>query len=177
MAALKERPVRSAAPTLAAALALAGALLASPSTALAQEGTPVPTPAPTPNCSDRFPAEGPAGVDLRLGCIVGELVGLYTASSRDDPPTLSAYVLVTAGSAALGVVLVLLALRLVTRRAARRLAPVTPSEWWICPSCHSVNATAASRCYACGSPPGDGPTLPTDRAPRTPQSLGGSSPG
>jgi hypothetical protein len=156
--------------TLALAAAVAVAL---PATSFAQDGTPEPTPTRPPTCSDRFPAEGPAGVDLRLGCIVGELVGLYTASSRDEPPTLSAYVITLTVGVALGAVLVLVALRVLARRASRRLAPVLSSEWWICPSCQSVNATTATRCYACGGPPGDGPTMVTDADPTMAHRPGG----
>ncbi|NJD28440.1 MAG: hypothetical protein FIA92_09095 [Chloroflexi bacterium] len=142
------------------AVAVASIALARP--AVAQDASPTPAPTRGLTCSERFPAEGPAGVDLRLGCIVSELVGLYTASSRDEPPTLSAYVIVlVAGIAAAGLAGAL-GLRIVARRASRRLAPVLPSEWWVCPSCHSVNPTAASRCYACGGPPGVGPTIPTE---------------
>ncbi|HSL98012.1 MAG TPA: Ran-binding zinc finger domain-containing protein [Candidatus Deferrimicrobiaceae bacterium] len=160
----------------AAGAALAVAIgLALPSRGVGQDATTEPTATRVPTCSDRFPAEGPAGVDLRLGCIVSELVGLYTASSRGEPPRLSAYVVVLAGGIAIGVLLVALGLRLLARRAAARLAPVTPTEWWVCPNCSSVNATSASRCYACGSPPGDGPTMATNRDPIPPSSPGRSS--
>lgn len=158
---------------LAAALALAATLAAPSAPIQAQDGSPLPAPTRAPTCSDRFPADGPAGVDLRLGCIVGELVGLYTAASGTEPPTLSAYVIVAGAAITIGVILGALALRLLARRASRRLAPVLPSEWWVCPSCHSVNPAAASRCYACGSPPGPGPMMATDPNPATPQSLSG----
>jgi hypothetical protein len=141
---------------------LGGGGLAIPAPMAGQDTTTEPTATRAPSCSERFPAEGPAGVDLRLGCIVSELVGLYTASNRGEPPRLSAYVLVLAGGVAAGALRVALALRLLARRASERLAPVTPAEWWVCPECQSVNATSASRCYACGSPPGDGPMLPTE---------------
>ena len=163
MAPLIARTLGRAAVAAAVALTLlVGGGLAIPDPAVGQEATTEPVATRAPTCSDRFPAEGPAGVDLRLGCIVSELVGLYTASNRGEPPRLSAYVLVLAGGIAAGALLVALALRLLARRASRRLAPVTPAEWWVCPECHSVNATSASRCYACGSPPGDGPTMPTE---------------
>ena len=162
MAPLIPRAFTRAAVAAAVALTLlAGGGPAIPDPAVGQEATTEPAATRAPNCTDRFPAEGPAGVDLRLGCIVSELVGLYTASDRGEPPRLSAYVLVLAGGVVVGVLLVAFALRLLARRAGRRLAPVTPAEWWVCPECHSVNATSASRCYACGSLPGDGPTMPT----------------
>ncbi len=160
---------------LALALVLtAVAGVVSAPTGVAPDPTPAPTDARPPTCSERFPGEGPAGVDLRLGCIVSEVVGLYTASNRGDPPRLSAYVLVLAGGTGVGILLVALALRLLGRRAGRRLAPVLPDEWWVCPRCHSVNGAGVARCYACGGPPGDGPTLPTVARPETPQSSGGS---
>lgn len=155
---------------------LGGGGLAIADRAAGQDATTEPAATRAPTCSDRFPAEGPAGVDLRLGCIVSELVGLYTASNRGEPPRLSAYVLVLAGGVAGGALLVALALRLLARRASRRLAPVTPAEWWVCPECRSVNATSASRCYACGSPPGDGPTMPTEGRDE-PRSPSGPAPG
>jgi hypothetical protein len=160
---------------LAVTLAGVMASVTLPSPVQAQDGSPAAAATQAPTCGDRFPAEGPAGVDLRLGCIIGELVGLYTASDREDPPTLSAYVIALAVGLVLGLALVAAALRLLARRASRRLAPVTPSEWWVCPSCSSVNGTAASRCYACGGPPGDGPTMTTDPDPVTAQQLGGST--
>jgi len=157
-------------------LALAVAIgLAIPHPGAGQEATSQPTATRIPTCSERFPAEGPAGVDLRLGCIVSELVGLYTASSRDEPPRLSAYALMLAGLLAFGSLLVALVVRLLARRAAARLAPVIPTAWWVCPSCNSVNATSASRCYACGGPPGAGPPMTTDPSPGAPRSPGSSA--
>jgi hypothetical protein len=153
---------------LATALAVAVASIALGPAAMAQDGSPIPVPTRGLTCSERFPAEGPAGVDLRLGCIVSELVGLYTASSRDEPPTLSAYVIGLAAGIAAAALAAALALRIVARRASRRLAPVLPSEWWVCPGCHSVNPMTASRCYACGSPPGVGPTMPTEMGSQRP---------
>jgi hypothetical protein len=154
---------------VALAWALAGIV---PGSAAGQAATPAPGPSRPPTCAERFPAEGPAGVDLRLGCIVSEIVGLYTASGPGDPPTLSAYVVTLAVLVAAGVLLAAVALRLLARRASRRLAPVLPETWWVCPDCHSVNAAGVARCYRCGSPPGDGPVLPTTGRPETPQTLG-----
>lgn len=136
-----------------------------------------PTPGPAsetapPSCADRFPAEGPAGVDLRLGCIVGELVGLYTARDARPPAPLSSYA-IAAGALLVGVLVVVwFAGRLVARRAGRRLAPVLPDEWWVCATCRSVNGAGVERCYSCGAGRPDGPTLPTDASPGIPQSFG-----
>jgi len=125
-----------------------------------------------PTCVERYPANGPAGVDLRLGCIVSELVGLYTSGQAGPPPTLSTYALVVAGIIALVGVAAWLLARAGVRRASRRMAPVTPSAWWACPNCRSVNGANVERCYACGSPPGDDQLMPTDDRPSTPQSFG-----
>jgi hypothetical protein len=149
-------------------LALAAAI---PATALAADPTPGP-PAGAPTCAERYPEDGPAGVDLRLGCIVSELVGLYTAGQAAQPPPLSAYAVGLGTAVTLAVALLLLAGRLLARRAGQRLAPVTPGEWWLCSSCRSVNGTAAAHCYSCGSPRGAGPGLLTDERPATPQSFG-----
>ena len=136
---------------------------------LAADPTPSPRP---PTCAERFPDEGPGGVDLRLGCIVSELVGLYSAGQAGPPPTLSTYAIGLVTAVALIVGASLLAVRFLASRAASRLAPVVPTEWWLCPGCRSVNAARATRCYRCGSPPAGGPTLPTDDTPATPQSFG-----
>jgi hypothetical protein len=162
------RALRSVAAAFAAAL-----LLTAPLVALAAEPTPgaAPTPAP-PTCAERFPEDGPAGVDLRLGCIVSQVVGLYTAGQQAPPPTLSTYAIALAGVLVGGIILALLVGRVVRRRAGERLAPVLAGEWWACPSCHSVNGAGVAHCYSCGATRPDGPTLRTDDAPATPQSFG-----
>ena len=156
-----------------AALVVVMAIVA-PGAALAADPTSEPvaqTPGP-PTCSDRFPAEGPAGVDLRLGCIVSEVVGLYTAGQAEPPPPLSSY-MIFVGIVVIGaVVMVWLVGRLVARRAGRRMAPVLAGEWWICASCRSVNGSGVTRCYSCGSVRPDGPMLTTDENPEFSQSFG-----
>jgi hypothetical protein len=113
-------------------------------------------------------------VDLRLGCIVSELVGLYTPGQAAAPPTISTYA-IALGALVLAVAgLALVATRLLARRAGAALAPVTPAAWWQCPRCRSVNGAGVTRCYSCGLPrPAEvAVTLATDEAPGTPQSFG-----
>jgi hypothetical protein len=112
--------------------------------------TAAPAPTPTPiSCSDRYPANGPAGLDLQLGCTVGRLTGLYLGGGRETPP-LTTYLAPLAAVLG-GLLLIALLVRVVRRRAGRRLA-VAPTSWWSCPKCRSVNRDGASRCYACGTP-------------------------
>jgi len=137
-----------------------------------------PAPAATqrpPTCAERFPEEGPAGVDLRLGCIVSEVVGLWRPDQAASPPTLSAYAITLGVLVAAVIGLGLVATRFLARRAGERLAATTPEAWWVCPSCHSINGLGASRCYNCAGPrPADAGAAPmlTSDAPVTPQSFG-----
>lgn len=107
---------------------------------------------PRLTCDERFPADGPAGIDLRLGCLVGEVVGTFTGTTdQGDPAPLSSYLeplLITIVAVAAAVVALLLSRRLL----GRRLAPDAPTEWWTCDACRSVNPGSGSRCYACGAP-------------------------
>ena len=148
-------------------------LLAAPARTVAADPSAPPEARP-PNCAERFPEEGPAGVDLRLGCIVSEVVGLYTPGQAAAPPTISTYALVLVGSVLGVAVVALLATRVLARRAGEAMAPVTPNAWWQCPTCRSVNGAGVTRCYSCGSPrPADvGVILETDDRPGTPQSFG-----
>lgn len=165
------------APLLAAGILAAGILavgfLAAPSFALAADPTATPDVRP-PTCSERFPAEGPAGVDLRLGCIVSELVGLYTPGQAATPPPISTYAIALVALALAVAGLAMVALRLLARRAGEALAPVMPDAWWQCPRCRSINGAGVTRCYSCGSPrPAEiDVTLATDETPGTPQSFG-----
>jgi hypothetical protein len=157
------------------ALTVAIATLAAP-VGHAAAGEPTATTGPEParvTCADRYPAEGPAGVDLRLGCIAGEIVGLYTASSGQPPAPISTWVVLLLASVATGLVGVWLVTRALTRRAGRRLAPVLAGARWVCDRCRSVNGAEKVRCYSCGAPPSGGPTMPTSEHPETPQSFGG----
>lgn len=147
------------------------ATLAATVTLAADPSSPPDAAAP-PTCAERFPASGPAGVDLRLGCIVGEVVGLYTAGQAEPPAPLSTYAIGVILAVAPGAALVWLAGRILARRAGRRLAPVVPGEWWVCGSCHSVNGAGVTRCYSCGAPPAGGPAMRTDDQPAITQSFG-----
>jgi hypothetical protein len=148
-------------------------LLVAPALALAADPTPGPAATPRPpTCAERFPEDGPAGVDLRLGCVVSEVVGLYTAGQAAPPPALSTYAIVLAILVLGAIVLALAVGRMFAGRAGRRLAPVLAGEWWVCATCHSVNGSGVAHCYSCGASPPDGPTLRTADAPATPQSFG-----
>ena len=153
---------------LVAAIALTAA-----SPTLAAEPTAPPAPRP-PTCAERFPDEGPGGVDLRLGCIVSELVGLYTPGQAAAPPAMSTYAVGVLALVAALVVAAAASSRLLARRAGRALAPATPDAWWQCPACRSVNGAGVTRCYSCGSarPVDAAVRLETDDRPGTPQSFG-----
>ena len=150
-------------------------LLAAPANVISADPSRPPEARP-PSCTERFPEEGPAGVDLRLGCVVSEVVGLYTPGQASAPPTISdltKYLPVPA--IVLGVAVVaILSTRLLARRAGAALAPVMPDAWWQCPSCRSVNGAGVTRCYSCGAhqPADVKVTLATDDSARTPQSFG-----
>jgi hypothetical protein len=147
-------------------------VLGAPATTIG--GDPAPTPRP-PTCAERYPAEGPAGVDLRLGCIVSEVIGLWRPEQASAPPTLSAYAITLAVLVTALVGLGILGARLLGRRAGERLAPTTPEAWWVCGTCHSLNGLSAARCYNCAAPrPEDvaSALMPTSDQPSTPQSFG-----
>jgi hypothetical protein len=160
--------------TLPALLAVAAA-----SDVGAAGASPEPGAAARGSCSERYPADGPAGLDLRLGCIAAELVGNYTgAGAPAEPARISSWLLplvTIVGS----FVLVFLPLRLLSRRVGRRLAPAAPTAWWTCPRCRSLNAAGSGRCYACGQPwSSDALAIPAaavDGAAR-PRGSGGSPP-
>jgi hypothetical protein len=151
--------------------AIAVATVAPSVAAAGGSSDPEPSAGP-PTCAERFPDPGPAGVDLRLGCIVSEVLGLYTSRDPTRPPPLSTYAIVTIGGLAAAALIGAMALRLLGRRTARRLAPATPDAWWVCDRCHSVNGAGVTRCYACGAPPPGGPLMTTAARPETPQQFG-----
>jgi uncharacterized paraquat-inducible protein A len=114
-------------------------------------------------------------VDLRLGCIVSEIVGLWRPDAAAAPPPLSAYAIAAGILVAAMIGLGLVATRLLARRAGERLAATTPEAWWVCPACHSINGLKAARCYSCAAPqPVDAgmASMPTGDVPLTSQSFG-----
>ncbi len=149
-------------------------LLLAAAPALAADPTPGPAIDPNrpPTCAERFPEEGPAGVDLRLGCIVGSVIGAYTTAQAAIATPLSSYAIMLGFVIAAGIGAVWLVGRLLARRAGERLAPVMPGEWWVCGSCKSVNGANVTRCYSCASPRPDGPTMSTNAHPEISQSFG-----
>jgi len=155
--------------SLLAAAALVSASLAAPAFA----ADPSPTPRPL-TCAEQYPGEGPAGVDLQLGCLVRELIGHYTGEEPSgQAPRLSAYLAPIVG-VAISVAFAIGLLQLARRRAGRRLAPATPAAWWLCPTCRSVNAAGKATCYTCGAArTPDAPIVPTAERPETIQRFGG----
>ncbi len=169
---LPRHPPRLAVPRSAAfAVALAfGFALAGPTSA----ADPSPSPTPhRPTCAERYPEDGPAGIDLRLGCIARELVGLYAGEPTDEPARISAY-LGPLAAVVVGALVVLWLARSVARRTARTLAPVLPGSWWLCDACRSVNGAGIARCYSCGAPwTPTAAVVPTDEHPEMVQRFGG----
>jgi hypothetical protein len=119
-------------------------------TGLVEAADPTPPPG-TPTCFERFSPDGPAGLDLRLTCLANELVGTFTNLGDPAGPPI-ALVVTTLGAIVVGLIVVVVAWRLIRRQAGRRLASVTPAAWWVCPSCRSLNAPSVAACYACGTP-------------------------
>lgn len=164
-------PMRALLPLIA--LALVALAFAGPPRVFAADPTADPAARPRPpTCSERFPEEGPAGIDLRLGCIVGEVAGVYTTAQAALPAPLSTYAILLGIVIASSLLLLWIAGRLIAQRAGRRLAPTLAAEWWICATCKSVNGANVARCYSCGSTRPEGATLVTDDNPHTPQSFG-----
>ena len=123
---------------------------------------------PGATCDERYPEAGPAGLDLRFGCIAAELLGHYTGT--DDTaaaPRISAWLL-PMGLALGALMLLMVVVRLVRRRAGAALAPATPEAWWQCPSCKSLNAEGRPACYGCRRPwSPDALIIPTAERPET----------
>jgi hypothetical protein len=157
------------------------AVSAGPVTVWAASPEPSATTSPTarpPTCAERYRAEGPGGVDLQLGCIVNELVAYAGGlGPSDQPQRLTAY-LAPMAMVVGGLAVLLLAVRVLNRRAARRLAPATPVAWWSCPACRSLNADGRTACYRCGRPFEVGAIeMRTDAEPPAPQAFGRRDPG
>ena len=109
-----------------------------------------PAAAPPPSCRDRFPEAGPGGLDLGILCTLSEVVGSFTGAG--GPAQTSPAVIVTTVGLFVAILLsVWLVVRTARRGAARRLASVTPTAWWVCSSCSSFNPPTGSVCYACGA--------------------------
>ena len=145
----------------AIALGLVVGLALGPTASLAADPPSGPA-AHEPTCQERYPNDGPGGVDLQLGCVIAQLVGAYTGGDTRDPAPLSSYLrpLLLVGLIGTGLAI---ALVLARRRLGRRLAPVLAAEWWSCPACRSVNPAVAASCYACGTPrPADARTMVRD---------------
>ena len=149
------------------------AVAADPSAGPAASPSAGPTITTAPDCAERYPDPGPAGLDLRLGCVVSELVGAYTGSS--DPsvaPRISDW-LRPLGIVLIGVAVVAAGALYARRRAGRRLVAAAPTAWWSCPGCRSLNAAGAETCYRCGRAwEADALELRTDAEPPAPQAFG-----
>ena len=155
------------------AVLVAVATAAEPATGPAPSPSADPTPTAPPDCSERYPDPGPAGLDLRLGCIVSQVVGAYTGSA--DPsaePRISDW-LRPLGIVLAGVVVLAVAALHVRGRVGRRLVASAPTAWWSCPACRSVNAAGTEACYRCGRGwEAEALELRTDAEPPAPQSFG-----
>lgn len=158
---------------LVAATLAAVAIAADPTVGPTGGSSAGPTTTNAPTCAERNPDPGPAGIDLRLGCIVTTLIGAY--SDPADPsvaPRISTW-LRPLGIALGGVIIAALGVRFVRRRAGRRLVAAAPTAWWSCPACRSMNAAGAEACYSCGRAWEAGAVeLRTDAEPPAPQSFG-----
>ena len=162
----------------AARLALLAVLVLVAPSATVVAANPSPTPSATPTsrpatCAERYPAEGPGGVDLQLGCVASELVGYFGGLGPSDAPQRLTGYLIPIAVVTVGLAALLLAGRQLHRRASRRIAPATPVAWWSCPACRSLNAAGRETCYRCGRPFEEGATqMRTDAEPPAPQSFG-----
>lgn len=163
-----------------ATLVLLAASLSWPITVAAADpaATPTSTPAPTPRpltCAERYPDPGPGGLDLRIPCIVRELMGLVE-DPGDRPPRLTEWLPTIALLAAGGLIAAVILGRMVGAARARmgwRLAPAAPGLRWSCPRCHSANEPSRERCYSCGlawTP--EAMTMPVSEHPVMVQSFG-----
>ena len=133
---------------------VAAASMAAALATLITVGAFAADPSPTPRaqtCAERYPAGGPGGVDRRLGCIVSELVGHYAGGGTGEPLPIRSY-LGPLFALVGGFALLFVAFRYVLGRGQRRMAAAAPTEWWLCPACHSVNGAGGPRCYGCGQP-------------------------
>lgn len=136
---------------------LAGGLLAIaflgswPLAQPARAADPQPSSPPPRTCADRFPADGPGGVDLQLGCIAAEIVASATGSARPVGRARISEWILPIGGALGGLLLLAWLTRALHGRLNRRLAPAEPATWWVCPGCRSLNPGPGASCYACGT--------------------------
>ena len=117
---------------------------------------PSPTPSPTKDprtCVQRYPIDGPGGVNLQIACTVVELV----ASDAKSDVKAEAQARIASG---VGPVVVLvsaavvawIAVQWMSRRTGARLAPTQPAGGWSCTHCRSLTAIGITNCYRCGQP-------------------------
>jgi hypothetical protein len=151
--ALSRELTRLASPLIIAGLLAIAAVVmiaARPGSIRAADPSAGPVIGAARTCAERFPAQGPGGVDLQLGCMAGEIISAYTGAAQSaDPERLSTWIARLGVFALLLVALMLLG-RTLGRRLGRRLAPSAPDSWWSCPHCMSLNEDHARACYGCG---------------------------
>jgi hypothetical protein len=148
--------------------------IAATGAAMAADPSPSPSPSPRPpTCAEQYPEEGPAGIDLRMACVVRELVGHYTGAEPAGPQRISEVLVPMAAIVVIGLSLFVGA-RMIVRRSSHVLAPVLPSSWWLCPACTSFNPAGAAACYSCHTPwTPDAKVVPTSEQPLMVQRFGG----
>lgn len=133
-------------------VALLLVMIAVPASAADPSPSADPSPTRRPTCAERYPVDGPGGVDLQLGCVIAELVsGSTSLGPSRDPERMSTW-LIRLGAFVAGSLLLALAARALFRRLNQEMMPVPPGSWWSCPRCRSLNEDRVSRCYACGEP-------------------------
>jgi hypothetical protein len=125
----------------------------------------VPALAHDVDCS-AVSGDGPAGVDLRAVCTIDAATGRYTHHHQFglDPAIGMLPLFGGIGIAGVGA----LAWRILGGRAGRRLEAMTPSDWWQCGACGSLNQPNRGLCYSCRRPyDPSAPRVPTatDAAP------------
>jgi hypothetical protein len=105
--------------------------------------------------------------------MVSELVAHYGGNGPVDLTPRLTELLRPVGLVLGGALAAWLAWGWLSRRAARRLAATTPSAWWPCHACHSLNPAGTAACYRCGAAWTDeAASMPTAEHPETPQRFG-----
>ncbi len=123
-------------------------------------------------CASLYPTSGPGGVDLQAACVADRIATHYTTTTGGGPDVASTLLVVLAVSWAMAVI-VLAAARWIGSRASRRVAPVLPSEVWLCDGCRSFNDGGFAGCYRCRRPRSpDAPSLPAGEPPPVDQHFG-----